>query len=232
MIAKEKFMEIAITYSLFEKINEKRKKVVINSENENKSSLAEENNFNNIVEKFIISKTIYKKTTKNIFETIKKYDFKKTSSVNKKYDIYLKNNFINYDILENIDLLTHTLNVAYEASIDDKPKNIKSVNILLALLHDFGKNLFIVNTYNKTNKVLAHEKISAMFVEEFFTDQFFSGNKEINSNLIKILVETIKVQHSSILASKNSYLYNLRKYDKEAREKEILLIKNKQRVLA
>ncbi len=229
MMAKEKFMEIAITYSLFEKINKKREKEINNKENE--SNLDEENDFNNIVEKFITSKTIYKKTTKSLFEIIKKYDFIKTSSVNKKYDIYLKNNFTNYDILENIDLLTHTLNVAYEASVDDKPKNIKSVNILLALLHDFGKNINIIKNYNKTNKLLSHEKISSIFAEEFFTDQIFDGNKEINSNLVKTLVETIKVQHSSVIASRNSYLYNLRKYDKEAREKEILLIKNKQRAL-
>lgn len=212
-----------MTYKLFLEINKKRDSETVDNYIPDKKN----NEGKNPVEKFIINRTNYKKTTRELFKIIKECEFYKTKSVNKEYDIHLKNNFSNYDLLEKIDLFTHTLNVAYEAAIDNKPKNIKSINILLALLHDFGKNQKIKNIYDKSNKKITHEKISAFFIEEFFADQVFEGNGEINKDLLKILSQTIKVQHSSFVATNNSYLYNLRKYDKAAREKELLMLRKR-----
>ena len=211
-----------MTYKLFKKINKKRDRQL----NSNIPILEDETKYSKDPTKnFILMKTNYKKTTKSIFSIMDEYKFEKSKSVAKQYDVHLKNNFTNYDLLEKIDLYTHTLNVCYEAAIDDKPNNIKSINILLALLHDFGKNSKIKNVYNSSNKTLSHEKISAMFVKEFFTDQIFQGNGEITKDLIKTISQTIKVQHSSYVAANNSYLYNLRKYDKNAREKEIEMLR-------
>ena len=222
MICKKQFIEIAALYDLFKKISEKRDKLDIYIKDNSEEEIM---TYENQLEKLIVSKTIYKKTTMEILNIMKEYNFLESISVNKKYDIHLKNILNNYDLLGQVNLFAHTLNVAYEALQDNKLINIKSVNILLALLHDFGKNNKIRSEYNKTNKNLSHEKISAMFVEEFFANQIFNGNKEINSELVTILTQTIDVQHSLLTAQKNTFLYNLRKYDKLAREKELLLVK-------
>jgi len=222
MDTEEKFMEIAMTYELFKQIDTKRKNLSNDSIQDKENKII---NAKNPVENFILDKTIYKKTTKEIFKIMTDFEFQKSKSVDKQYDIHLKNSLTNYDYLEKVNLFTHSLNVAYEASIDNKPKNIKSVNILLSLLHDFGKNSKVKNLYNSRNQKLSHEKVSALFVEEFFADQIFEGNSEITNDLLKVISKTIKIQHSSFVATSGSYLYNLREYDKSAREKELLMLK-------
>ncbi len=227
-MVQEKFYEIGYLYRLFKKIENKKEKIMQNANAYKKQIKEHKIDFDDTRMDYIMRITSLKKTTKKIIEIMIECKFNETPSVRKKYDLYFKNQIQvnNYDLLENIDLFTHSLNTAYEITLMQKPINVTSIGILLALIHDFGKNQKIIDAFEADNNTLPpHEKISADFAQKFFDKEIYAGNNEINSNLINIIVKTIDQQHSSITAQKNSFLEMLRFADGSARKKEIRYIK-------
>jgi len=218
----QKFINIGNIYNLFLKLEERRSasEDIIDiapqeeiSNNDNSSSVAQ----------YIVKKTpSFKKTIKSVLNLMNEYEFESTPSVDKNYNIYLKNHFTNYDLLYEIDLFSHTTNVAYEILKLNKQGNTAGINVLNALFHDFGKSPHIKKFVPGSAK-MPHEKISAKFAEEYLQREAFNGNREITKEVINSIVKTINMQHSPVKV-KDDFLRDLIIADKNARTQEIAYV--------
>lgn len=180
------------------------------------------------IEHFILTHTSLPIITQMILEDMNLYQFQNYSSVNKIYDQHLKA-YTSYELLSQVTLLDHTYHVAVEAIELTKsyPQTFRSIVILLALLHDFGKCIQIEKEYQRDENE-PHHFISANYAKEKLQKYIFT-NKEINGELIVTLFENLRNHHSTVAAKPNSFLDFLRKADYKAREKEIAYILKRSR---
>jgi len=225
---KEKFVQIGNIYKLFTSLEGKRVHVV----KEDKEIIVHSDNFDELdkldeTANFIVERApSLKKTIKKVLIMMVDYDFINTPSVDRSFNIIAgKDNMDSYDLLFNyMNLYNHTHNVACEIiNLGGKGNGI-SINILNALFHDFGKSMAVKEQYPSLNN-LSHEKISALFAEEFLLKEIALGNKEITRGLAQKIKETINIQHSPV--KKGSYLLeSLIEADSIARSNELTFIKN------
>ena len=218
-----KFIDIANIYNLFLKLEERRSSSVVQEKTIDVPLLENEKKELLDIAQYIIKKTpSFKKTIKNILNLMIEYDFANTPSVDKNYDVYLKKTFSNYDLLYEIDLFTHSTNVAYEILKFSKQGNTTGINVMCALLHDFGKSLTVKRQVHNSAK-MSHEKISAKFLQEYLSSEALNGNREITKEVINTIYQTINVQHSPVKI-KNDFLKDLILADKNARTQEIFYV--------
>lgn len=89
----------------------------------------------------------------------------------------MKLKYNNYDLLhEHVNLLDHTMNVVYEAIKLNKNGNTVDINIITALLHDFGKSTKVKELYPELYNQ-PHEIISAKYAGDFLNEEAYKGNK-------------------------------------------------------
>jgi len=223
---KDKFIDIALTYEMFLRIEEKR----VLKETVQKDNLLiehkDEDIKDNIALHIIKQAPSFKKTIKKIIGLMNEFNFKGTPSVDRAYDIQHKNRTNNYDLLfHNMDLYAHTLHVAYEILQFSRKGNTGGINILIALLHDFGKSHKVIEMYSDIAS-LSHEKISAKFAEDFLLDEMLQGDRELSAEVIEVIKNTIDVQHSEV-KNKSLFLQDIISADSNARRNEITFIKKK-----
>ncbi|WP_152182880.1 HD domain-containing protein [Sulfurimonas indica] len=219
-----KFIDIANIYNLFLKLEERRALSPIIEDVVDVPLIENEKEELLDVVQYIIKRTpSFKKTIKNILNLMIEYDFANTPSVDKNYDIYLKKTFSNYDLLYEIDLFTHSTNVAYETLKLSKQGNTAGINVMCALLHDFGKSLAVKRLVHNSAK-MSHEKISAKFLQDYLSSEALNGNREITKDVVDTVYQTINVQHSPVKI-KNDFLKDLILADKNARTQEIIYVK-------
>lgn len=107
---------------------------------------------------------------------------------------------------------------------DRIPQKNLSILLLIAQLHDFGKNNEICQRYEMDEKQ-KHEDISAEFVESFFSKKKFAS--EVGKEIIEIVHNSVMNHHN--LAVENHWVKEFREADYSARNKELKLIKNTKR---
>lgn len=215
--------DVVLLYRLFEVIagkftkknKDKKKRPVITQSIEN-------------IEEFIVSKTVFKKTTKELFRIMKKHEFHKSSSVDSVYDIHWKNKYdrSSFSMLGEINLYSHTIDVMLETifKYEDKlPERNLSTLLLIAQLHDFGKNYQISQKF-KSEDHKEHEDISAEFVESFL-NRNQKIQKEIGKEIIKVVYDSVKNHHNTSVET--IWLKEFREADFAARDKELKLIKRR-----
>jgi len=98
-----------------------------------------------------------------LVKEMEKREFYRQSSVKSAFDTHLPNISSRYSLLAQIDLESHTLNVAYKTALLSRslPDMVKGINIVLALLHDFGKADTVEADLGVSEK--KHHKLSAEF---------------------------------------------------------------------
>lgn len=174
---------------------------------------------------------VFKELFLVLLNAMEKYEFSKFPSVAFSYEAIYKEYKNRYDLLKEVDLLTHTINV-FELSLEQEkklPSQIREEITILALVHDFGKCDHIKNIF-KVMEDETHNQISANFLKRAMMD---IGCFDTD---ITRMVETIKNHHklpdsqSNINSDRTvSYFINsLNEIDHKAREKELELLKDKE----
>ncbi|PCI30910.1 MAG: hypothetical protein COB67_00200 [SAR324 cluster bacterium] len=163
----------------------------------------------------------------HLIEEIERYSFFQYPSVNSTFHEHLLSITTNYQLLSKINLESHTLNVVYETAKMSRelPSQIKSINIILALLHDFGKcNEIKKDLKEKKEK---HWKISAEYASR--TMMHFDIPLPIRLKIVQILtyhhdspLNNFSDEAKNIQKIKNDDLFlHLCHADSSARENEI-----------
>lgn len=160
-----------------------------------------------------------------LFSDMDKFNFKSTQSVSSSYDKHLLEYNNRFDLLKEINLLSHTMNVVIETiklTTEEKlPQNIKDIAILLAVLHDFGKNEKVSKEFQfeKDNKE-RHDKISANYAKYTMQEESLGHNSSITKDLISMVYTTLR-EHHETEKEKNMFLDLLFTADINARENEL-----------
>lgn len=172
-----------------------------------------------------------------IFIEMNRCKFKKTSSVSKEYDKHLFERNNRYKMLSDINLYSHTMNVIVEMIkiTQNIPQETKNIAILLALLHDFGKNKYIATEYQlEIKNKEKHHLISANYAKFIMQDerQSYKSKNEITDDLIKLVYEVLRSHHEKMVEP-NIFYKLLIKADFNARDIELegILLKNKRKEL-
>lgn len=163
-----------------------------------------------------------------IFFLVKKMEectFYKYPSVTKSFNTHLASLSTQYDLLKNIDLESHTLNVAYKTALYSRnlPDRIKSINLIIALLHDFGKCDVIEGELACSEQ--KHWKLSAEFAKR--TMIMFDIPEGVRTKIIKVLYyhhdQSQDVKNSEDVAKVmgGEWFEHLRQADESARADEI-----------
>lgn len=166
---------------------------------------------------------------KKIFLDMAEYKFKDSASVNAAYDKHLIEYNNRYKLLSKINLFSHTINVVIETIklTKDLPNNLRDIAILLALLHDVGKNSTIAKEfcYEERNKE-AHHKISANYAKHILYDEKLNQDSTVSKDLIDNIYSTLRSHHET--DRENSiFLDILIQADMNARELELFgILKN------
>lgn len=171
---------------------------------------------------------------KNLFISMDKNEFKKSQSVSQKYDTHLISYNNRYSLLSSINLYSHTMNVVVEAikiSIENKlPQQVQDIVILLAVLHDFGKNQSIAQEFQfeKENTGI-HHRISANYAKFImYEESLLDVEQGITKELIEMVYTTLRNHHEEVKNS-NMFLKLLINADTNARELELRgILKNQQ----
>jgi HD-GYP domain-containing protein (c-di-GMP phosphodiesterase class II) len=176
---------------------------------------------------------------KTIFLDFDAYKLKKSDSVHQKYDTHLLSYNNRYKLLSEIDLYTHTINVVVEMIKLTKqlelPQDTIDIAILLALLHDVGKNSKISGEYQfeAANKG-KHHIISANYSKHTMYNEKMSykSKNEISDELIELIVDVLRNHHEEKV-NKNLFLELLIKADTNVRVNELngVLLKQKRKAL-
>ena len=171
---------------------------------------------------------------KNLFISMDKNEFKKSPSVSSSYDTHLFNNNNRYKLLSSINLYSHTMNVVVEAikiSIENKlPQQVQDIVILLAVLHDFGKNPSIVREFKfEDDNSSKHHRISANYAKFIMYEESLLDDEQcITKELIEMVYTTLRNHHEEVKNS-NMFLKLLINADTNARELELRgILKNQQ----
>lgn len=175
--------------------------------------------------------TSFHSVFERIFLDMSKFNFKDDASVNQAYDKHLIEYNNRYKLLSKIDLFSHTINVVVETIriTKDLPQNLKDISILLALLHDVGKNKIIASDfcYEDKNKE-AHHKISANYAKHILYDEKLNKNSTVSNELIENVYSTLRSHHEA--DKENSiFLEILIQADMKARELELFGILKKEK---
>ncbi len=145
------------------------------------------------------------------------------------FEIPFKNS---YEILKNVNLLDHSVNVAEniiklicEDEDDEIYKNtMLPVAVIVALAHDIGKiPEYYTGVYNK----LTHPLISATILHEFIEGSDQPIKKTLDKQIIEIMVEAVKNHHTTVspqAATESRFkkiIEYLKKADTKARTQEV-----------
>ena len=140
-----------------------------------------------------------------------------------------------YEILKNINLADHSINVAEniielierEESDEIYRSTMLPVAVITALAHDIGKiPEYYTGIYNK----LTHQRISAGILEEFIDGYSQSLKKTLDRGIIEIMVETVKNHHAVLTPDAaveprfTKTINYLKKADSKARIQEVAFI--------
>ncbi len=171
----------------------------------------------------------------NLFILMDKNEFKKTQSISKKYDQHLISYNNRYELLSSINLYSHTINVVVEAikiSNENKlPQQIQDIVILLAVLHDFGKNPIIAKNYQfEKDNIGKHHRISANFAKFImYEESLLDVEQGITKELTDMVYTTLRSHHEEV-KNNNMFLKLLINADTNARELELRGILRNQQV--
>jgi len=166
-----------------------------------------------------------------LFIDMDKNDFLHTASVSQAYDTHLFEYNNRYKLLSSIDLYTHTMNVVNEtiklAEINKFPQQVVDIAIILAILHDFGKNQSIAKEFS-FEKDIKHHKISANYAKHIMFEQYLKDEKHgITKEFIEMIYSILRAHHEQE-RNNNMFLEILIHADQNAREKELFeILKNK-----
>ncbi len=221
------YANVATTHELFQIIDEKNTNLISSEEIKiEKPNDAETNKelCNELIYIFAHT-TSYKLIIIDLFKQMKEYEFNKIQSVSS--DLNIGYTQKRYDYYREINLYDHTVHCVME-TIDllgnHTPPDAMAINIILAILHDFGKNPLISEKY-KGDKDEKHHHISANFAKQYFhKNKLFNVSKEF----IDLIYKTIWNHHEQN-EKKSPFLKILIEADQNAREKEYLFITNSER---
>jgi hypothetical protein len=162
-----------------------------------------------------------------IFVDMDRREFKRTDSVSKQYDTHLIKYNNRYELLSRINLYAHTMNVIVEmiklAKEFSLPQQIQDITILLALLHDFGKNHSIAAEFQFEKENLGkHHRISANYARHIMYDESLRVDvvQGITRDLIDMVYSTLRMHHEPE-KNNNMFLEMLITADQNAREQEL-----------
>lgn len=231
--------ELQGNIKVFEEISKRRKKEQAIKEKGSELYLKDsESKEIELAFDFIKSNTTnYQSLFKRFVYDMEVYNFKKTSSVDSKVEKMYNDKNNRYDMFATLNLFEHTMNVVTQAIIvaSELPSFQKDICIMIALLHDYGKNSEIKNKYSfEDKKDIPHNVISANYAKSIMSDEMLSvqSNGQITDELIKTVDSCLRTHHDQD-AKSNLFLKVLIKADKNAREKELqglLLRKQRKRI--
>ena len=167
-----------------------------------------------------------------LLQTIDKYEFQKHSSVAFAYESFYKEHKNRYDLLKQINLLTHTINV-FNISLKEQdrslPEQIREEVSILAIAHDFGKCADIKKIFSST-EAQPHNHISAEFLRRLMHNLGSFDRSQVDR-----LCHTIHNHHKSKddktqgqeSESLSFFINALNAVDHKAREFELDLLKDK-----
>jgi hypothetical protein len=181
------------------------------------------------LQKIVDSTVFLRQTIVNIFVDMWKYRFDAKSSVNAKYDVAHLNdprmsvgrNAVRY--LVSVSLYDHTVRVAMGAvqKWRDSDSIGKALNIVIALLHDFGKCSEIFGEYRVGNASM-HSIVSADYARVLFEQMRFRErpfDPTLTEEAEQIVVSTLRMHHDKI-AKETLFLGCLCDFDRAARSYE------------
>lgn len=166
----------------------------------------------------------YKPLYRKILIDMDKFHFKNTNSVNKNNDKHLMERNDRYSLLSSVNLFSHTINVVTETIkiTKDMQQDIKDISILLALLHDFGKNSEVISSsqLEEKNKT-KHSYVSANYAKHLIKNESFSYESinQINKEFIDLIYECLRTHHDDY--DSNIFVKILNDADSNARELEL-----------
>ena len=159
------------------------------------------------------------------FIDMDKYVFKSSPSVNSMYDKELISVNSRFELLKEVNLYAHTMNVIVETiKITDKlPQNVKDIAIIFALFHDFGKNINLLKEFNYDEKGKEqHHKVSANYAKHIMQDEMVDtkNNNTMTKDLIEMVYLVLGMHHEKD-RKPNLFLNILIEADINARENEL-----------
>lgn len=228
------------TIALHDAIFETRKSQKINNQHKPKliadiRKITADKEYNIGLNLVLNSTTSFHNLFKNLFISMDKNEFKRTQSVSQNYDTHLIKYNNRYKLLSSINLYSHTINVVVEAikiSIDNKlPQQVQDIVILLAVLHDFGKNQLIAKEFQFEKENLGkHHRISANYAKFImFEESLLDVEQGITKELIDMVYTTLRSHHEEV-KNNNMFLKLLINADTNARELELRGILRNQQV--
>lgn len=189
--------------------------------------------YNVALELVVKATSNYHNLFSRLFYDMDKFNFKSTPSVSSAYDKHLIEYNNRFELLKEVNLLSHTMNVVIEMikiTSDEKlPQNVRDISILLSVLHDYGKNDKVSKEFRfeKENEG-RHDKVSANYAKYTMQEESLGNNSSITKELITTVYTTLRAHHEPI-KEKNMFLDLLCTADINARENELQGILLRQR---
>jgi len=228
--ASQFWKELAGTVAIYDEVNNTRKRVSKEKTKPNKQQINIKNDVydNDFQDGLVLILNVtenFNKLFKKIFIDMDNCQFKKTPSVNSSYDKELIAHNSRYELLKEVNLYNHTINVVIETIklTNELPQNVRDIAIILALLHDFGKNDKIIKTYNLGDDGRKHHhRISAYYAKHTMQDAMIGSHSTniITDELVEMIYKVLRMHHDSD-KEKNLFLDLLIKADMNAREIEL-----------
>ena len=151
-----------------------------------------------------------------LFEDMHEYDFSSTPSVR---NATIEGHISSYSRLEKINLYDHTINCATSAIEifieENTPQTTANIVLLLALLHDFGKEERLFKKFNGDTRT-NHCVISSRYARSKFSKYV---NTLLSKEELATIAETLEKHHNKYV-QETEYLRLLKRADGAARQKE------------
>lgn len=188
-----------------------------------------------LIEVLTLTKSFHK-LFERFFIDMDRNDFIHTPSVIQAYDTHLINYNNRYKLLSSIDLYNHTMNVVRAtkklSEEHNFPQQVNDIAILLAILHDFGKNQIIAKEFlfEKSNeKEKRHHRISANYAKHTMFGVFLEDDNDgVTKEFIDMVYSILRAHHEDE-KNNNMFLEILINADQNAREKELFEILKKEK---
>lgn len=232
---KDFYGNVVSTYSIFKTISESNKELKGETEEEDEDIVidVETKEYELLAsEKYILS---FIETRKEVvialFNIMKLYKFEDIKSVREGDCSGSGHMSSRYEILSEVNLYDHTINVAIQAvemlSANGTPKDLISISLIIAILHDFGKSPIISENFFE-EKGQRHHKTGGIFAKHFLLD-FLRKNKNsnINKQIIETISQTVYKHHDHDNEKNNVFINFLFDADIKARELELEVVRSK-----
>ena len=161
--------------------------------------------------------------------------FQDIPSVNSNHTFHLQARYNKFDMLRNIDLYSHTMHVFVETLplISNMPEKLRAIQMILALVHDFGKCPAIVVEVDAQART-PHNAVSADYFEKLANRARHELGCAISDDLTRFIMQILRNHHPKPQGSKESkpdgdqpevlHTSLLNRADFAARDHEISLI--------